>query len=137
MVESVRVPKKYPDEYRKRVQSMCVTKNCTIRAITEKRWNPCEYRKSVRTSIGRVYNQRENRQMIAFGRVSGKGKIRASIEKVSGRVSEEGTISVSTAKWYNPVQYREKLESVRVPKKCPDEYRKRVQSRCVTKNCTI
>ena len=56
---------------------------------------------------------------------------------MSGRVSEEGTISVSTAKWYNPVRYREKLESVRGPKKCPDEYRMRVQSMCVPKNCTI
>ena len=42
---------------------------------------------------------------------------------MSGRVSEEGTISVSTAKWYNPIQYREKLESIRGAKNCPDEYR--------------
>ena len=67
-------------------------------------------------------------KIVEPGRVPGKGRIRASTEKMSGRVSEEGTISVSTAKWYNPVEYREKLESVREPKKCQEEYRKSVQS---------
>ena len=66
--------------------------------------------------------------MVQSGRVSGKARIRPSTEKVSGRVSEEGTICVRTLKFSNPGQYREKVESVRVPKKCPDEYRKRVQS---------
>ena len=76
-------------------------------------------------------------KILESGPVQGKGRIRASTDKVSGRVSKEGTISVSAAKWYNPVQYREKLESVRVPKKCSDEYRKRVQSMCEPKNCII
>ena len=71
------------------------------------------------------------------GPVQGKGRIRPRTEKMSGRVSEEGTISVSIAKWYNPVEYREKLESIRVPKKCPNEYRMRVQYVCVPKNCRI
>ena len=75
--------------------------------------------------------------MVESVRVPGKGRIRPSTEKKSGRVSEEGTISVSTANWYNLVEYREKLESVRVPKKCPDEYRKRVKSVCVPKNGRI
>ena len=66
--------------------------------------------------------------MVQSGSVSGKARIRPRTEKVSGRVSEEGTISVSTAKWYTPVEYREKLESVREPKKCQEEYRKSVQS---------
>ena len=104
-LESVRVPKKCPDEYRKMVQSMCVTKNCTILAITEKRWNPCEYRKSVRTSIGRGYNQCEYRKMVQSDSVSGKARIRPSTEKVSGRVSEEGTIYVRNQKLYNPGDY--------------------------------
>ena len=75
--------------------------------------------------------------MVESVRVPGKGRIRPSTEKMSIRVSEEGTISVSTANWYNPVEYREMQESVRVPKKCPDEYRKRLKSVCVPKNCKI
>ena len=66
--------------------------------------------------------------MVQSGSVSGKARIRPSTEKVSGRVSEEGTIYVRTQKLYNPGEYGEKVESVRVPKKCPDEYRRRVQS---------
>ena len=66
--------------------------------------------------------------MVESERVPGKVSIRTSTEKLSGRVTEEGTISVSTEKWLNPGEYREKVESVPVPKNCPDEYRKRVQS---------
>ena len=76
-------------------------------------------------------------KILESGPVQGKGRIRASTDKVSGRVSKEGTICVSIEKWYNQVEYREKLESVLIPKKCPDEYRKRVQSVCVPKNCRI
>ena len=36
-LESERVPKKCPDEYRKRVQSVCSPKNSRIRASTGKR----------------------------------------------------------------------------------------------------
>ena len=49
-VESVRVPKNCPDQYGKMVESVWVPKNCWIRASTDKRWNPCEYRKIVQTS---------------------------------------------------------------------------------------
>ena len=38
-------------------------------------------------------------KMVESGGVSAKGRIRASIEKVSGRVLEKGRISVSTEKW--------------------------------------
>ena len=49
--------------------------------------------------MGRGYNQCDYRKMVESVRVLGKGRIRASTEKVSERVSEEGTISVSTEKW--------------------------------------
>ena len=61
-------------------------------------------------------------------RLPGKGRIRSSTEKLSGRVSKNGRISVSTAKWQNLGEYREKDESVRVLKSCQDEYRKMVES---------
>ena len=35
---------------------------------------------------------------------------------------------VSAGKQYNPGEYREKVESMEVPKKCPDEYRKMGES---------
>ena len=66
--------------------------------------------------------------MVEPGRVPGKGRIRWSTEKLSGRVLKSSRISVSTAKWQNPGEYREKDESVRVLKSCPDEYRKMVAS---------
>ena len=66
--------------------------------------------------------------MVEFRQVSGKGRIRASTEKLSGRVLKKGRISVSTGNWYNLGVYREKLEFVSVPKNCPVEYRKRVES---------
>ena len=46
----------------------------------------------------------------------------------SGPVQKNGRISVSTRKLLNPGEYREKVESVRVPKNCPDQYRKMVDS---------
>ena len=61
------------------------------------------------------------------GRVPGKGRIRASIEKLSGRVPERGRISVTTEKGKNPGEYWEKVESVRVSITCRGEYRKRVE----------
>ena len=62
------------------------------------------------------------------GSVSGKGRIRASFEKLSRVVPEKGRICVSTEKWHHPGQYREKVEYVRVSKNCLGEYRKRVES---------
>ena len=59
--------------------------------------------------------------MVEFRRVSGKGRIRSGTEKLSVRVAENGIISVITEKWQNPGEYREKVESVRVPKNCPYE----------------
>ena len=62
--------------------------------------------------------------MVESGRVPGKGRIRASIEKLSRRLPKKGRINVSTEKWKNPGDYRDKGESVRVSKNCPDEYKK-------------
>ena len=61
-------------------------------------------------------------------RVWEEGTISWSTEKLSGRVSEEGTISLRTEKWYNPGDYREKVDSVRVSKNCPDECLNKVES---------
>ena len=66
--------------------------------------------------------------MVESGREPGKGRIRASTEKLSGRVPKNARISVSTGKLKNPGQFREKVESVRVPKNCPDEYLKTLES---------
>ena len=52
-------------------------------------------------------------------------------------VPEQGPINVSTEKWKNPVEYTEKVESVRVSKNCSNEYQKRVQSMRVPKNGRI
>ena len=51
--------------------------------------------------------------MVEFKRVTGKARIRASIEKLFGRVLEKSPISVRIEKWLNPGEYREKLEFVR------------------------
>ena len=75
--------------------------------------------------------------MVESGRVPGKGRIRASIEKLSGRVLKDGRIIVSIGKWSNLGEYREKVEFVRVSKNFPGEYRKRVESVWVSKNGKI
>ena len=64
MVESVRVSKNSPGDYKKMVESMLVPKNNRIRATTGKRKNPCEYRKSVPTFTGKGSNQCEYRKMV-------------------------------------------------------------------------
>ena len=51
-----------------------------------------------------------------------------SIGKLSGRVSKKGRISVSTEKLSNPGEHREKVESVRALENCPDDYLKMVES---------
>ena len=93
--------------------------------------------------------------MVESGRVPGKGRIRASIEKTvltstgkgynecenrkmvkSGRVPGKGTICASIEKVSRRVPKKgrisvstEKLvESVRVSKKFPDDYKKRLES---------
>ena len=66
--------------------------------------------------------------MVESGRVPGKGRIRASSEKLSRWVSEKGRISVSSEKWQNPGEYREKVESMPLLKNCMVEFRKRVES---------
>ena len=99
-----------PGEYREKVESVRVSKKI-VPASTEKGSNLCEYRK-----------------MVYSRRVLGKGRIPTSIEKLSRRVPENDRICMSTEKWWNPGEYREKVESVRVSKNCLGEYRKRVES---------
>ena len=76
-----------------------------IRVGTEKGQNQCEYRKIVES-----------------GRVPTKDVIRASTEKLPGPKRKNGRISMSIEKLFNPGDYREKGESIRVPKNCPDQY---------------
>ena len=57
--------------------------------------------------------------MAGSGSVPGKGIIRASVEKLSGRIPEKGQICVSIVNGKNKGQYREKVEFVQVSKKCP------------------
>ena len=75
--------------------------------------------------------------MASSGSVPGKGRIRASVNKLSRRVPENDRISVNTEKWYLPSHYREKVESVRVSKNCLGEYQKRIESVGVPKNGII
>ena len=76
--------------------------------------NPCEYRKRVLTSTGKGLDLCQYRKMGESGRVPGKGRIRASIEKLSGGVPKNGRICVSTEKRWNPGEYRENVESMQV-----------------------
>ena len=71
------------------------------------------------------------------GRVPEKGRISVSIEKQSGQVPKTGGINVSTKKWYNSSEYWEKVESVRISKNCLDAYQKMVEAVCVPKNGRI
>ena len=80
------------------------------------------------TSTEKWSNLCEYRKVVEFERVSGKGTIRGSIDKLSRRLPEKGRICVSSEKWYNPGEYRGKLEFVRVSKIWAGEYRKRVES---------
>ena len=66
--------------------------------------------------------------MVESGRESVIGRNPASTEKLSGRVPENGRISASLEKWWNSGEYREKLESVRLPKNYLDKYLKRIES---------
>ena len=80
IIESVRVSKNCPGEYRKRVESMCVPKMVESGQVLGKG--------TVRGSIDKLP-----------WRVPGKGRIPESIEKLSRRVPEKGRIFVSTEKW--------------------------------------
>ena len=71
----------------------------SISVCTEKRYNSCEYRKTIGVSTETGFNQCEDRKMVESGRVMGKARIRASIEKLFGRVQENGSYCVCTEKW--------------------------------------
>ena len=75
--------------------------------------------------------------MVESVRVPGKGRIRASIEKLFGCVPKNGPISVTTEKCSNPCQYQEKVESVLLPKNCLNEYQKIVEFMQVPENGRI
>ena len=60
--------------------------------------------------------------MVESKRVPGKGRIRATIENLSGRVSEKRKTNVSTRKWLNLGEYEENVESVRVTKNFASEH---------------
>ena len=85
-----------PGKCWEKVESMRVSIN-TVPEIIKKGSNLCEYR-----------------IMASSGSVQGKGRIRASVEKLSRRVSKNSRICVSIEKWQNPGEYREKVESVPV-----------------------
>ena len=88
----------HPSHYREKVESVRVTKNCL--GEYRKRSNLCEYRK-----------------MAYFGSVPGKGRIRASVKKLSRGVREKGRIFVSTEKGSNLCEYRKMASSGSVPGK--------------------
>ena len=74
-----------------------------------KKYNPCEYRKTVRMGTGKGFNQCEYRKIVESVQVPGKDRIRASIEKLFRWVPEKVPINVSTEKWKNPGKYHEKV----------------------------
>ena len=72
---------------------MWVPKNDRIRVSTGKKENRCEYRKIDLTSTGEGSNQCEYQEIVESGRVPGKGRIRASIEKLSRQLQKNGRIT--------------------------------------------
>ena len=75
--------------------------------------------------------------MIESGRVPGKGRIRASTEKLFEPVPKNGIIRVSTGKWKDLGENRDKVEFVRLQKKCSNQYRKMVESGLLLENDRI
>ena len=127
------------------VESVRVSK--TDPASLGKAYHQCEYRKMVesgpvpgpgriRACIGKLTRRVPEKltisvnteKMVESGPVPGSGRIRASTEKLTRRVPEKLTISVNTDKWLNPRQYRDQVDSVRVPKNRPGESWKSLQS---------
>ena len=74
-----------------------------------KKYNPCEYRKTIRMSTEKGSNQYVHRKMEESGWIQGKTRIRASIENMFKWVPEKGPINVCTKKWKNPGDYQEKV----------------------------
>ena len=74
-----------------------------------KKYNPCEYRKTVWMGTRKGFNQYEYRKMLESVQVQGKGIIRASIKKLFRWVPEKGPINMRTEKWKNPGEYQEKV----------------------------
>ena len=89
-----------------------------IRASTEKLSGPIRKK---------WLNQCEDRNTVESRRVPAKDGIRASTKKLSGPVRKNGRISVSTEILFNPGEYGQKMEFVRVPKNYPNQYEKMVE----------
>ena len=81
MVECVRVPKNCPGEYRKRVESVCVSENGGIRANTEKLLKSAEIREMVESVRVPKNCTGEYRKRVESVCVSENGRIRANTEK--------------------------------------------------------
>ena len=81
MVESVRVPENYPSEYRKRVESLCVSENGKMRANTEKSKKSVENREMVESVQVPKDCPGEYRKKVESVWVSENCRIRANTEK--------------------------------------------------------
>ena len=108
MLESVRVPGKGRTPTSIEKLFGWVLEKGPINVSTEKKKNPGEYQEkveSVRLSKNstdeyrKVSNQCEYRKMVESGRVPGKSRIRASIEKLSWQLPKKGRVFVNTKKW--------------------------------------
>ena len=147
LFESRRVPAK--DGIRASTEKLSeqVRKNGRINGTTEKLLNPGEYRqkmKSVWVPKNHPDQYEKNGWMsVSTGtlfesrRVRAKDGIRASTKKHSGPVRKNGRMCVSTGTLLNPGEYRQKVESVLVPKNCLDQFRKMVESVWVPEHCWI
>ena len=132
----MRVSKNCLGQYRKKVECVCVPKNGRFRGTSGKRYYPCEYRKTIPASTGNGSNVCEYRKRVESGRVPGKGRIRASIEKLSRRVSERvesvtvsknGRIRASTEKRKNGYEYGKTVPTSTGKRSNLCEYRKMVE----------
>ena len=98
-VEFVRVPRNFPGEYQKMVESGSVPENDRIRATIGKMENPCEYRETFRTCTQKWKIPGQYRKMRESGLLFWKGRIRASTEKLSGWAPKNGRNRVSKGEW--------------------------------------
>ena len=78
---------------------MRVPKNCIMQARTENLFGLVSEKGRISVSTRKWLNLGEYEENVESVRVSGKGRIRVTIEKLSGRVSKKGRISVSTGEW--------------------------------------
>ena len=82
-------------------------------------------------------NPGEHQEKVEYVRVPGKGRIRASIEKLFRRVPKKGRSSVSTGKRKNPCEYRKNFWACIGKRSNQCEYKKMVESGRVPEKCRI